>query len=234
VLPRNGDQIDFERVAALAPDLVIGQYCGMTQADHDRLSKIAPTVAQSAAHPDYGMPWEETTRVVGSALGRPDQAEQLIRGVEDRFAAARAAHPGLAGRSAVVVEQFEPNTYFVRSASDPRTRFLTSVGCVLPDDLAQLAGAQDGATISAEQVGLLDRDLVVWNAGFESELPARLRADPLYPRLRAAREGRDVLVTDQTLSGALTWSTVLSIPFAIDRLVPQLAAAVDGDPATRG
>ena len=74
----------------------------------------------------------------------------------------------------------------------------------------------------------------MWNAGFESELPARLRADPLYPRLRAAREGRDVLVTDQTLSGALTWSTVLSIPLAIDRLVPQLAAAVDGDPATRG
>ena len=43
-----------------------------------------------------------------------------------------------------------------------------------------------------------------------------------------------MLVIDQTLSGALTWSTVLSIPLAIDRLVPQLAAAVDGDPATRG
>ena len=232
VMPRNNDQIDFERVAALAPDLVVGQYCGMTQGDYDRLSAIAPTVAQSAAHPDYGMPWDETTRVVGRVLGRPDEAERLIGGVQDRFAAARAAHPELAGRSAVVAEQFEPNTYFVRSASDPRTRFLTSLGCVLPDDLAQLAGAMDGATISAEQVTLLDRDLVVWNAGFASELPARLRTDPLYPRLRVAREGRDVFVVDEPLSGALTWSTVLSLPVAIDQLAPKLAAAVDGDPTT--
>jgi len=87
--------------------------------------------------------------------------------------------------------------------------------------------------VLGEQVGLLDRDVVVWNAGFASELPARLQADPVYPTLRVAREGRDVVVTDQVLSGALTWSTVLSIPLAIDRLVPQLSAAVDGDPATR-
>jgi iron complex transport system substrate-binding protein len=31
---------------------------------------------------------------------------------------------------------------------------------------------------------------------------------------------------------ALNFSTVLSLPFAIDGLAPQLAAAVDGDPAT--
>lgn len=34
------------------------------------------------------------------------------------------------------------------------------------------------------------------------------------------------------LSGALTWSTVLSLPFAPDGLVPVLAAAVDGGPDT--
>ena len=45
------------------------------------------------------------------------------------------------------------------------------------------------------------------------------------PRLRVAREGRDVLLTDATPSGALTWSSVLSLPPAIDRPVPQLAAA---------
>lgn len=234
VMPRNNDQIDFERVAAMTPDLVIGQYCGMTQADYDRLSKIAPTVAQSAAFPDYGMPWEDTTRVVGRAVGRPDEAERLVRGIGDRFAAARAAHPGLGGRSAVVAEQFEADTYFVRSPSDPRTRFLTSLGCVLPDELATLpGGTSDGATISGERVSLLDRDLLVWNAGFTPELPGRLAADPLYQRLRVTREGRDVFLADPTLSGALTWSTVPSLPLAIDRLVPQLAAAADGDPATR-
>lgn len=54
----------------------------------------------------------------------------------------------------------------------------------------------------------------------------------LYQGLRVAREGRDLFLTDPVLSGALTYSTALSIPYAIDGLVPRLAAAVDGDPAT--
>ena len=175
---------------------------------------------------------QELGRVIGQALGRAERAEQLIADVDARFAAARAAHPQFEGLSALVAEQFEPGTYFVRGSADPRTRFLTSLGFVLPDDIAALAGELDGATISAEQLGLLDRDLVVWNVGFTPELPAALRSDPLYQRLAVAGEGRDVFLVDEVLSGALTWSTVLSLPLAIDRLVPMLAAAADGDPST--
>lgn len=228
VMPRNGDRINYEAVAALRPDLIIGQYTGITEADYARLTQIAPTVAQSGEFPDYGMPWQDTTGIIGRALGRKEQAEQLIAGIDARFAAARAAHPQFEGLSAVVAEQFEPGTFFARGPADPRTRFLTSLGFVLPDEIARLAGELDGADISAEQVGLLDRDLLVWNSGFTPELPAALRSDPLYQGLRAAREGRDVFLTEEPLSGALTWSTVLSLPFAIDALTPMLAAALAG------
>jgi len=34
------------------------------------------------------------------------------------------------------------------------------------------------------------------------------------------------------LYGALSFSTVLSLPYAVDHLVPLLAAAIDGDPST--
>lgn len=61
---------------------------------------------------------------------------------------------------------------------------------------------------------------------------AGLRSNPLYQQLDVAVEGRDVFVTDTVVVGALTWATVLSIPFALDALVPMIAAAVDGDPAT--
>lgn len=47
-----------------------------------------------------------------------------------------------------------------------------------------------------------------------------------------AREGRDIFLSDEVLSGALTWSSVLSLPYALDRIAPMLAAAVDGDPET--
>ncbi|MGH3837259.1 MAG: iron-siderophore ABC transporter substrate-binding protein, partial [Pseudonocardiaceae bacterium] len=233
VMPRNEDQINFEKVAALRPDLVIGQYSGMTETAYARLARIAPTVAQSAEFPDYGMPWEETIRVIGRALGRAERAEELVDGVEARFAAARAAHPQFQGLAAVVAEQFEPGKYVVRGPTDPRTRFLSSLGFVLPDEIAQLTGDRGEADISAEQIGLVDQDLVVWNVGFTPELPAALAGDPLYQALAVAREGRDVFLVDKVLSGTLTWSTVLSLPLAIDQLVPMLAAAVDGDPTTK-
>ena len=39
------DGIQVEKVAALAPDLIVGLYSGMTQAEYDLLSQIAPVVA---------------------------------------------------------------------------------------------------------------------------------------------------------------------------------------------
>lgn len=48
------------------------------------------------------------------------------------------------------------------------------------------------------------------------------------PASRVARDGRVLFLDDEVLSGALTWSTVLSLPFAIDGLAPMLAATLDG------
>jgi iron complex transport system substrate-binding protein len=223
-----GEQdFDYERIAGLEPDLIIGLYTGMTEEEYDTLSQIAPTVAPSGDYPDWGMPWQETTRMVGQALGQPDRAEELIDDVEAQFAEAAAEHPEFEGVEMVVAEMFEPGSTFARSATDPRTVFMTSLGFVLPDDIAELAGDEDGADISDEQMNLLDRDLLVWNVGFEPELRSQIEAKPLYRRLDVVREGRSLFIDDALVSGALTWSTVLSLPYALEHLVPQLAETVN-------
>jgi iron complex transport system substrate-binding protein len=225
----NGEQaFDYERIAALDPDLVIGFYTGMTEEEYDTLSQIAPTVAPSGEYPDYGMPWQEATRMAGDALGRADRAEELVADVEALFADAAEANPAFAGQQAVVVEAFEPGSTFVRSATDPRTVFMTSLGFELPEDIAELAGDLDGAELSDERMDLLDRDLIVWNVGVDPGLRAEIEGKPLYPRLDAVREGRELFIEDPLVSGALTWSTVLSLPYAIEHLVPQLAEVVEG------
>ena len=62
---------------------------------------------------------------------------------------------------------------------------------------------------------------------------ARLAADPDYSRLDVATQRREVYLNeDDTLGKALSFVTPLSIPYLLDGLVPQLAAAVDGDPGT--
>ncbi len=226
VMPRNEDQLNFELIASLRPDLILGQYTGMSEADYGTLSDIAPTVAQSADFPDYGMPWDATMLAVGDALGRRREAELIVADTERLFADARAAHPEFEGRTAVVAEKFD--TYVVRGATDPRTRFLTRLGFVLPADLAELTEGTDAEPLSAEQIALLDRDLLVWNAGFTPELGAELADNALYQQLAVAQDGRAVVVDTEPLSGALTWSTVLSLPLALAELVPVLAAALEG------
>ncbi len=214
---------DYERIAALDPDLIIGLNTGMTQQEYDTLSRIAPTVASSADYPEYGMPWQASTRVVGQALGQPQRAEELIADVAARFTKAAGEHPEFAGKQALVAEVFEPGSSFTRSATDARTVFLTSLGFSYPADIGALAGAQDGAKISDEQMSLLDRDLLIWNIGDNPALRGQIEAKPLYPQLKAVTEGRVLFLDDPLVSGALTWGTVLSLPYALDHLVPQLA-----------
>lgn len=232
VMPRpEGDKPNIELIAGMRPDLIIGQYSGLTKADYEKLSAIAPTVAQLGDHPDFGAPWEEMTLAIGRALGKEADAKELVAAVDRRFADAREKYPEFKGASAVVAEQFDTG-FVVRSATDPRTRFLGSLGFELPEEIAKRAGTKDAAPFSREEFELLDRDLLLWNAGFTPSLRAELADDKVYRKLPAVREGRALIVDDKILSGALTWSTVLSLPYAIDKVAPMLAAAVDGEPAT--
>jgi iron complex transport system substrate-binding protein len=224
-----GEQdFNYEQIAGLDPDLIIGLYTGMTPEEYETLSAIAPTVSSSAEYPFFGMPWQETTRMVGRALGRPERAEEMVAEVDAMFAEAVAEHPEFEGVEMVVAEVFEPGSSFARSAADPRTVFMTQLGFTLPDDIAEMAGDQDGAEVSDEQMELLDRDLLIWNIGFEPSLREQIEDKPLYPRLDVVARDRVLFIDDPLVSGALTWSTVLSLPYAIEHLVPDLASAVAG------
>ena len=60
----------------------------MSEDVYKTLSQIAPTLVQSGEYVDFGMPWQEETRMIGSAVGQSAKAETLIAGIEGQFAAA--------------------------------------------------------------------------------------------------------------------------------------------------
>jgi iron-siderophore transport system substrate-binding protein len=220
---------NYEEIASYEPDLIVGMYVDMTEEQYDRLSAIAPTIAPSCEYPEYGMPWQLATRTVGQALGRADEAEALIDDVDAQFATAAAAHPELEGRQAVVAEYWEQGMSFARSANDPRTQFMEGLGFQLPEDIAELAGDQDGADISDEEMDMLDVDgVLLWNIGDDPSVRPDIEAKPLWDQLDVVNEGRVLFVDDPVVAGALTWSTVLSIPYAIEVLTPQIADAAAG------
>jgi len=76
------DGTNFEAIAALEPDLILGVYADLSQGDYDKLSQIAPTIAQPEDQPAYGVAWDDQTRIIGHALGEESQALDLVEDVE--------------------------------------------------------------------------------------------------------------------------------------------------------
>ena len=228
----DGDVVNAERIAALEPDLILAVYSALTEQEYETLSQIAPTVAQPGEYVDYGVPWQEQTVIIGRALGQEDEAQALVADIEGRFVAVRAEHPEFEGATGVVASPYQ-GTVSVYSPQDPRGRFLTDLGFVLPDELEDLTGDHFAADLSTENIDLLDVDALVWILNeVEGDL-ARLHAEGVYGGLPVVSEGREVGVSNfETLGEATSFQTVLSLPTLLDGLVPMLAAAVDGDPVT--
>lgn len=58
-------------------------------------------------------------------------------------------------------------------------------------------------------------------------------SDERFDVVDAAQEGRDILLDpEHEAYDAVNFSSVLSLPYALERLVPAFTAAVDGDPET--
>ena len=221
----SGGTIDFEGIAAARPDLILIVTYALPKGDYDKLSKIAPTVPTVGGFPDWGVPWQAATEQIGRALGKPKEARRLVADAEARFAKAKADHPEFAGREVLIVAPGTSGRLSVFAPTDTRGRFVTSLGFTQPEGVKKATGDQFYAYLSSERLDLVDVDALIVLA----EDPATRKAlldQPAYQRLSVVRDGRAIVVEDLDLSMALSASTVLSIPFALDRVVPRLATAL--------
>ena len=226
VLP-SGD-LQMEKIAALRPDLIVGTYSGITKEEYARLSAIAPTITQTDEYVDYGTPWQEQTVTIGRALGKEPEATAMVADVEAQIAGLAESVPALKGATAVAAYSNMDGTFGVYTATDPRGRFLTALGTTVPPDVAALGQKEFFADFSGERIAILDADMLLWAGGPES-----VKGSTIYAGLPVAKEGRDLfLPDDSTLGGALSFQTVLSLPYFVEQMRPRIAALLDGDPAT--
>lgn len=115
---------------------------------------------------------------------------------------------------------------------DIRGRFFTDLGLEVPAELDEIAGEAFYGAISAERIDLIDTDVLVWSQlQFTEGGREVIEADPLVQQLDATTEGRTLFLGGE-LDDAFQVSTILSLPVALDGILPVLARAADGDPAT--
>ncbi|MDW8805971.1 iron-siderophore ABC transporter substrate-binding protein [Streptomyces scabiei] len=232
VLKDTGTGPQIEKIAALKPDLILAVYGGLTEEQYESLSKFAPVVAQPKAYNDYGVPWQEQTETIGKALGKEKEAADAVAVTEAKIKAAADKYPAFKGATAVMATPYEG--MFVFGSQDARSRLLTGLGFSLPKDLDKAIGDRFGANISKERTDLLDQDALVWIVGDPAEDAAKLHKDASYKDLGVVEEGREVFVNESSDYGnATSFVSVLSLPYVVERLAPQLAAAVDGKADTK-
>lgn len=231
-----GDGINFEWVLAQDPDLIVATYTWLEEADYARLSEIAPVIASPAGFDAWTAPWQEELQVIDLATsGTTEKAEAIIADFAERYAQVRAQYPGLQGKTGTNVYYNGDGSFTAWGSNDLASKFLTDLGLVFPPELDALAQPDNRIDISAENIDLLDMDVVVWPikdpANSEEDI---LEAMPVYQSLDIASEGRSVWLDDDDglAYAAMSWQTPLSLGYLLDILPAQLAAAADGDPAT--
>jgi iron complex transport system substrate-binding protein len=221
------DGFELERIAALQPDLIIGTNAGLTQKDYDLLSQIAPTIPSVEGSTRYFSSWQDQTLQVARALGRDDDGQALVDEVEAKYAAVAAAHPEWEGLTATFSQGGPYDGQLYVYPAGLSTDFLTDLGFTMTtglEDYAPEEGSQ--AEISAENVGLIDADVVVF-ATEDEEMFDELQGFGTISSLSAVAENRAVY-TDEALAGAIYFDTPLSLEYALDRLAPMLDLAARG------
>ncbi|MFE4637313.1 iron-siderophore ABC transporter substrate-binding protein [Streptomyces sp. NPDC056773] len=218
------DEYNVEKIAALKPDLIIAQYSGMKQEQYDVLSKIAKVVAQPKGHEDYQAPWQDMTKQIGKSLGKTEETDKLIADIDARFKAVRDKHPEWKGKTVAVGEPYEPGKFSAFSPKDPKVIFLAEMGFTTSEAYRTALGKENIADLSVERLDVMEADRTIWLGTPDTE--AAMKADPLYQKTKVNQEKRDLFLPYDSpdIGAALSFNTVLSIPYAIDQVVPLLEA----------
>ena len=221
------DSFQFERIAGLRPDLIIGTNAGMDRSDYKKLSRLAPTIAAPKGSAASFSPWDQQLDLIAAALGKREEGRALVERIESDYAKAAKAHPEFAGKTVTFSQNAFYNGLLYVYPNGLNTEFLTLLGFKINPKLTRLVKKPgEQVTLSGEQLPLIDADVVLFATEKAADIPA-LKKVPTFDRIPAVAERRSVY-TDATLTGAIYFISPLSLPYVLERLTPQLAAAVDG------
>lgn len=214
--------IPFEEILALDPDLILAPYSALTQEEYTRLSQIAPTVAWTGAV--WSGTWQDITLIVGKALGQEARAQELVDATDAKLAAIAAENPEFAGKTFTIgwadPSKSELGVYV---GTDPRVQMIEDLGLKLSAGAAAFGNENFYVPVAYENLDTLDADILITWQSDQAELDAVL-ANPVFARFAPVANGRHLAMLDRAFVMATSAPSVLSIPWSVEKLVPELSA----------
>jgi iron complex transport system substrate-binding protein len=194
------DGVPVDQIASLRPDLIVATNAGLDQDTYNKLTAVAPTIAQSGQDAFFE-PWKDQATAIGQAVFKHDEMQSLIAGVEEKFAVAGTNNPQFAGKRVLLLGgRLEPDGPQILTPAW-RSEFLTQMGLIVAD-------SPDTA------------DVLIWCTESDEE-QAALAADP-----KVAERGTRNVFTGKELAGAIAFASPLSYPLVADQLPARIARAI--------
>ncbi|WKV70421.1 iron-siderophore ABC transporter substrate-binding protein [Streptomyces sp. PCS3-D2] len=221
VVMNNGDAgPNYEKIAALRPDLIIAVYSEIDRASYEKLTRIAPTVGRTRAEKEpFSAPWQDNAVHIAKALGQEARGTELVKGIQDKLDAARKAHPEFAHQTAVALSWYK-DSVAPFTTTDVRGRLVTGIGYQGQAEIDKIADGRFYTTLSPERMDLVDVDRIFVIADRADQ--EALKKSELFTHLNAVRNGRVSYLLDSegpAVGAAMSQGTLLSLPYAIDELV---------------
>jgi len=223
VIPWSADELNYEQLEVLDPDVILNTRSANDEAQFERLSEIAPTIYGPEGSGAYTTAWDVQMTSVSQALGLADEGQDTITEVKDAIAAAKTDNPEFAGKSIASIGTSE-TLYYAYMPGDGRYDILEQIGFENAEAISAAATGSFYIEVPFEQVSIFESDVAV-------VLPlagtiAEAEADTLLGSLDVVKDGRAVYVDPASdLSGTFSAASVLSIPLTLELLVPQLKEA---------
>lgn len=210
------DGINYEEIAKLEPDLILAVVGTVDQEAYDKLTKIAPTVTHAKDSDGWTTAWQDYTKTIGTALGRPEHAGTVISETEEKIQDKAAQHEELKGAtfisSALSVTDGQPSIS-VYTKGDGRVTFMKSLGMEEADAVKDAKADTFYIQWSNEKAADLKSDMIYSWIEKDSDVQT-IEDNATLKQIPAIAKGASVLDSDKQETLALGIS-----PLGMDWLV---------------
>ena len=227
----DADGVPFRDIALLKPDLILATNSGITEKDYKKLAKINGSTPVVAFPGDPWLTsWEDSLDLVGKALGRSAIAVDVKSATRAALKQAGEDHPDIVGKSfifaSLATTDMSKIDYY--TTYDNRPLILADTGMVNAPIIEELSEkGQFYGTLSAERGKDLDADVFITYAETDGDL-AKFEKDPLLGEIPGIKNGHVLASANKTDALGLSSPTPLSIPYAMEHFMPEVAKAVAG------
>lgn len=223
VLDSSAATLSTEELLTATPDVLLAPYSGITKEEFDEVTGAGVPVV---AYPDaaWTTPWRDAVKLVGEALGKSDEADQILADLDKRVTDAGAAHPEFEGTSIALLTE-SAGTYYVYLPSDPRVEILEDLGFTTPQSITDLDTGEGTfyTTVSPENLDKIDADVILAFGETQDAFDTFIGSDAgrLIPAV--AQGAVAGLIGPEEISSLSP--TPLTLPYALDGIVSKLAEA---------